>query len=196
MWNMKARPITYHSKDTVNVKIFADRQAKNYMPPIFRYLGIKMTILRGINVHIYEGCSEIIETLFIFLSTWYLFFISCFTDLPSPFFAVLEKKIKIQFNPFLLPSTKFFFNRKKIIRNYRTCFEFYIFVIKVNLSNINLYKFINYSSKLEVHGEILLTWCRVRKQWVEVKVICFCICGMECGCFDKTKLINALRKNL
>jgi hypothetical protein len=32
-------PITYHSKDMANVKVFADRQtdkqAKNYMPPIF-----------------------------------------------------------------------------------------------------------------------------------------------------------------
>jgi hypothetical protein len=44
-------PITYHSKDKVNVKVFADRQtdrqtdgqAKNYMLPIFRYGGIKMT---------------------------------------------------------------------------------------------------------------------------------------------------------
>jgi hypothetical protein len=41
-------PITYHSKDMANVKVFADRQterqtdrqAKNYMPPIFRYGGI------------------------------------------------------------------------------------------------------------------------------------------------------------
>jgi hypothetical protein len=33
-------PIIYHSKDMVNVKVFADKQtdvqAKNYMPPIFR----------------------------------------------------------------------------------------------------------------------------------------------------------------
>jgi hypothetical protein len=32
-------PITYHSKDMANVKVFEDRQtdkqAKNYMPPIF-----------------------------------------------------------------------------------------------------------------------------------------------------------------
>jgi hypothetical protein len=39
-------PITCHSKDMANVKVFADRQtdgqAKNYMPPIFRYGGIKM----------------------------------------------------------------------------------------------------------------------------------------------------------
>jgi hypothetical protein len=37
-------PITYHSKDIVNVKIFADRQtnkSKNYMPLIIRYRGIK-----------------------------------------------------------------------------------------------------------------------------------------------------------
>ena len=37
--------ITYHSKDMANVKVFADRQTdgqtKNYMPPIFRYGGIK-----------------------------------------------------------------------------------------------------------------------------------------------------------
>jgi hypothetical protein len=35
-------PITYHSKDMANVKVFADRQAKNYMPSIFRYGGIKI----------------------------------------------------------------------------------------------------------------------------------------------------------
>jgi hypothetical protein len=42
--------ITCHSKDMANVKVFADRQtdkqtdgqAKNYMPPIFRYGGIKI----------------------------------------------------------------------------------------------------------------------------------------------------------
>jgi hypothetical protein len=38
-------PITYHSKDMATVKIFAERQtdgqAKNYLPPIFRYRGIK-----------------------------------------------------------------------------------------------------------------------------------------------------------
>jgi hypothetical protein len=38
-------PITYHSKDMVNVKVFADRQTDkrtgHYMPPIFRYGGIK-----------------------------------------------------------------------------------------------------------------------------------------------------------
>jgi hypothetical protein len=42
-------PITCDSKDMANVKVFADRQtdkqtdgqAKNYMPPIFRYGGIK-----------------------------------------------------------------------------------------------------------------------------------------------------------
>jgi hypothetical protein len=38
-------PITSHSKDMANVKVFADRQtdgqAKNYMPPIFLYGGIK-----------------------------------------------------------------------------------------------------------------------------------------------------------
>jgi hypothetical protein len=46
--------ITYHSKDMANVNVFADRhtdkqmdkqtdgQAKNYMPPFFRYGGIKM----------------------------------------------------------------------------------------------------------------------------------------------------------
>jgi hypothetical protein len=43
--------ITYnYSKDMANVKVFADRQtdeqtdgqAKNYMPPIFRYEGIKI----------------------------------------------------------------------------------------------------------------------------------------------------------
>jgi hypothetical protein len=28
-------PITYHSKDMANVKVFADRQAKNYMPRSF-----------------------------------------------------------------------------------------------------------------------------------------------------------------
>jgi hypothetical protein len=33
--------ITYHSKDMANVKVFADRQAKNYMSPIFQYVGIK-----------------------------------------------------------------------------------------------------------------------------------------------------------
>jgi hypothetical protein len=45
-------PITYHSKDMTNVKVFADRQtdrqtdgqAKNYMSPIFRYGGIKKHI--------------------------------------------------------------------------------------------------------------------------------------------------------
>jgi hypothetical protein len=45
-------PITYHSKDTENVKSFCgqtdkqrDGQAKNYMPPIFRYNeGIKMSL--------------------------------------------------------------------------------------------------------------------------------------------------------
>jgi hypothetical protein len=35
-------PITYRSKDKANVKV-ADRQAKNYMPPIFPYEGIKST---------------------------------------------------------------------------------------------------------------------------------------------------------
>jgi hypothetical protein len=39
-------PITYHSKEIANVKVFADRQtdrrAINYMPPIFPYGGIKM----------------------------------------------------------------------------------------------------------------------------------------------------------
>jgi hypothetical protein len=35
-------PITYHSKDMANVKVFADRQAKNYMPQIFQYEGIKI----------------------------------------------------------------------------------------------------------------------------------------------------------
>jgi hypothetical protein len=43
-------PITYHSKDMANVKVFVDRktdgQAKNYMPPIFRYGGIKRHVLR------------------------------------------------------------------------------------------------------------------------------------------------------
>jgi hypothetical protein len=42
-------PIIYHSKDMANVKVFADRQtdkqtdgqAKNYMPSIFLYRGIK-----------------------------------------------------------------------------------------------------------------------------------------------------------
>jgi hypothetical protein len=38
-------PITYHSEDMANVKVFADRQtngqAKNYMPPIFRHGDIK-----------------------------------------------------------------------------------------------------------------------------------------------------------
>jgi hypothetical protein len=41
-------PVIYHSKDMANVKVFADRhtdrltdgQAKNYMPPIFRYGGL------------------------------------------------------------------------------------------------------------------------------------------------------------
>jgi hypothetical protein len=41
-------PITYHSKDMANVKVVADRhtdgQAKNYMPPIFRYGGMEMKI--------------------------------------------------------------------------------------------------------------------------------------------------------
>jgi hypothetical protein len=38
--------ITYHSKDTANVKVFADRQIvkKLYMPPIFRYESIKKLI--------------------------------------------------------------------------------------------------------------------------------------------------------
>jgi hypothetical protein len=44
-------PIIYHSKDMANVKVFedrqtdkqTDRQTKNYMPPIFRYGGIKTT---------------------------------------------------------------------------------------------------------------------------------------------------------
>jgi hypothetical protein len=40
-------PIAYHSKDMANVKVFADRQAKNYMPQIFRYGGIKITISYG-----------------------------------------------------------------------------------------------------------------------------------------------------
>jgi hypothetical protein len=47
-------PITYHSKDMTNVKVFTDTQtdkqierqtdsqAKNYMPLIFRYGGIKI----------------------------------------------------------------------------------------------------------------------------------------------------------
>jgi hypothetical protein len=39
-------PMTYHSKDMANVKVFADRQAKNYMPPIFRYGGIKIHVKR------------------------------------------------------------------------------------------------------------------------------------------------------
>jgi hypothetical protein len=42
-------PITYHLKDMANIKVFADRQTdrqtdgqvKNYIPPIFRYGGIK-----------------------------------------------------------------------------------------------------------------------------------------------------------
>jgi hypothetical protein len=39
--------ITYHLKDRANVNVFADRQtnrqqAKNYMPLIFRYAGIKI----------------------------------------------------------------------------------------------------------------------------------------------------------
>jgi hypothetical protein len=60
-------PITYHSKDMTKVKVFkkwvklqgqghkvknhgtinrqTDGQAKNYMPPIFRYGGIKRTSL-------------------------------------------------------------------------------------------------------------------------------------------------------
>jgi hypothetical protein len=33
--------ITYHSKDMADVKVFADGQAKNCTPPIFRYGGIK-----------------------------------------------------------------------------------------------------------------------------------------------------------
>jgi hypothetical protein len=37
-------PITYHSKDMANVKVFAEGQAKNYMPPIFRYGGIKSSL--------------------------------------------------------------------------------------------------------------------------------------------------------
>jgi hypothetical protein len=35
-------PITCLSKDMANVKVFTDGQAKNYMPPIFRYGGITM----------------------------------------------------------------------------------------------------------------------------------------------------------
>jgi hypothetical protein len=41
-------PITYHLKDMVNVKVFADRQTnrwtgqKLYTPPIFRYGGIRI----------------------------------------------------------------------------------------------------------------------------------------------------------
>jgi hypothetical protein len=42
-------PITYHSKDIANVKVFADRQtdgqAKKYMPLIFRYGSTKIGIL-------------------------------------------------------------------------------------------------------------------------------------------------------
>jgi hypothetical protein len=38
--------IIYHSKDMANVTVFADKQtdgqAKKYMPPIFRYGGIKI----------------------------------------------------------------------------------------------------------------------------------------------------------
>jgi hypothetical protein len=38
-------PITYHSKDMANVRVFADRQsnrqAKNYMPLIYRYGRVK-----------------------------------------------------------------------------------------------------------------------------------------------------------
>jgi hypothetical protein len=40
-------PITYHSKDMTYVKGFCrqtNRQANNYMPPIFRYGGIKIKI--------------------------------------------------------------------------------------------------------------------------------------------------------
>jgi hypothetical protein len=47
-------PITYHSKDMAKVKVFAnrqtDRRAKNYMPLIFRYGGIK----KKIEVSIFE----------------------------------------------------------------------------------------------------------------------------------------------
>jgi hypothetical protein len=38
-------PITYHSKDMANVKVFADRQMdrpKTIMPPIFQYGDIKI----------------------------------------------------------------------------------------------------------------------------------------------------------
>jgi hypothetical protein len=51
-------PITYHSKDMANVKVFADRQtkhgqAKNYMPPIFRYGGIKKLAINNTCITIY-----------------------------------------------------------------------------------------------------------------------------------------------
>jgi hypothetical protein len=42
-------PISNHSRDLANVKVFADGQAKNYMPPIFRYGGIKMMILLAVD---------------------------------------------------------------------------------------------------------------------------------------------------
>jgi hypothetical protein len=51
-------PITYHSKDMANVKVFADRQtdgqAKNYMSTIFRYGGIK--------INCFSSCSQVIQS--------------------------------------------------------------------------------------------------------------------------------------
>jgi hypothetical protein len=55
-------PTTCHSKDMVNVKVFADRQtdgqAKNYMPLIFRYGGIKIMLtdhLWSVNIFLSES---------------------------------------------------------------------------------------------------------------------------------------------
>jgi hypothetical protein len=59
-------PITYHSKDMTNVKVFADKQtdkqtdgqAKNYMPPIFRYGGITKLGRVISKFYSYQLCSQ------------------------------------------------------------------------------------------------------------------------------------------
>jgi hypothetical protein len=57
-------PITYHSKDMASVKVFINRQtggqAKNYMPPIFQFGGIKKN-QTYLQTHLQKCGSELIK---------------------------------------------------------------------------------------------------------------------------------------
>ena len=68
-------PITYHSRDMANVKNFADRRTgENFMPPIFRYGGIKTHNMWSFIQNLLTGQEELILNSFSGTTALIIFF--------------------------------------------------------------------------------------------------------------------------